>query len=105
MGGKRTSTNEPPGSDTDCAAAGGLQLCFADGNYLRTRYLRISSEQATRMMAPLMMFCMAGSMPSMVRATKIIRRINTPRTIPLILPVPPTKETPPMTQAAMASHS
>ena len=42
---------------------------------------------------------------SMVSATKMIRSTNTPSTMPLILPVPPTNETPPMTQAAMASDS
>ena len=54
-------------------------------------------------MPPLMMYCMEGSMPSMDSATKMIRSTNTPSTMPLILPVPPTNETPPMTQAAMAS--
>ena len=57
------------------------------------------------MMPPLMIYCRLGSMPSIFRATKMIRSTNTPSTMPLILPVPPTKETPPMTQAAMASHS
>ena len=73
--------------------------------YFLARYFRISSEQAARIMPPLMMYCMEGSMPSMDSATKMIRSTNTPSTMPLILPVPPTKETPPMTQAAMASHS
>ena len=36
---------------------------------------------------------------------KIKRSMTTPITIPLILPMPPTKDTPPMTQAAMASSS
>ena len=36
---------------------------------------------------------------------KIICRSRTPTTIPLIYPVPPTDDTPPMTHAAMASHS
>ena len=35
----------------------------------------------------------------------MIRKINTPSTIPEIDPVPPTKDTPPITQAAIASHS
>ena len=52
-----------------------------------------------------MMYCMDGSMPSMDRATKMIRSTNTPSTMPLTLPVPPTNETPPMTHAAIASHS
>jgi len=39
------------------------------------------------------------------RPAKMIWSSRTPMTIPLILPVPPTKDTPPMTQAAIASHS
>ena len=40
-----------------------------------------------------------------INAPKIIRSTNTPNTTPLTLPVPPTKDTPPITQAAIASHS
>ena len=57
------------------------------------------------MMRPLMMYCRLESMARKVSAAKMIRRMRTPSTMPLILPVPPTNETPPMTQAAMASHS
>ena len=39
------------------------------------------------------------------RQSCIFLRMNTPKTTPLILPVPPTKDTPPITQAAIASHS
>ena len=61
-------------------------------HYFLTRYLRISSAHAQRMIAPLMMYRLEELTPSMVSAMKMIRSTNTPRTMPLILPVPPTKE-------------
>ena len=57
------------------------------------------------MIRPLMMYWVLPLMDSMVSAAKMMRRIKTPSTMPLILPVPPTNETPPMTHAAIASHS
>ena len=44
-------------------------------------------------------------MPTRGRATKMRRSMMTPMMMPLTLPMPPTKDTPPMTQAAMASSS
>ena len=75
------------------------------GYYFLTRYLRISRAQAKRMMPPLMRYWRSWLMLAMVRPMKISRSISTPMTMPLILPMPPTKDTPPMTQAAMASSS
>ena len=57
------------------------------------------------MIAPLIIYNDDESTPSIVRATKMIRNTNTPTIIPAIEPVPPTNETPPITQAAIASHS
>ena len=44
-------------------------------------------------------------MPRKVMPEIINCIINTPRITPLILPVPPTKETPPITAAEIASAS
>ena len=51
-------------------------------------------EHATRMISPLIMYCRFWLMDRKFNATKMIRRRNTPSTTPLILPVPPTKDTP-----------
>ena len=61
--------------------------------------------QATRMIRPLMMYCRLDETLINVRPTKIMRSSTTPMMTPRILPIPPTNETPPMTQAAMASSS
>ena len=53
----------------------------------------------------LMIYCILASIPRKVSPTKIRRSNTTPSSTPLILPVPPTKDTPPITHAAMASSS
>ena len=72
---------------------------------MRTRYFLISIAQARRIIRPLIMYSMFCDTERKVRPVNIIWSSSTPTTIPLIFPVPPTKETPPMTHAAMASLS
>lgn len=73
--------------------------------YFFTRYFRISIAQAIRMIRPLMMYSILASTARKFSPVKMIYSSRTPTTIPLIRPIPPTKDTPPITQAAIASHS
>ena len=57
------------------------------------------------MIKPLIMYCKFASIERKFNATKMMRSRNTPTTTPPIVPVPPTNETPPITHAAIASHS
>ena len=72
---------------------------------IQTDYSNEMVETATKMMRPLITYCIFGLIDKKFNATKMIRSKNTPNTIPLTLPVPPTNDTPPITQAAIASHS
>ena len=65
----------------------------------------MSMAQAIRMTAPLMMKVVLPEMPKNSMPLMMSCISSTPRMTPEILPMPPTKETPPMTQAAMASNS
>ena len=57
-----------------------------------------------RIMRPLMTYCIFASIFSAVRPTKISLNSTTPTITPPTEPIPPTKDTPPITLAAMASN-
>ena len=57
------------------------------------------------MIIPLKMYCMLISKPKNVKQYVMPWKMIVPKTTPEILPIPPEKETPPITQAAIASSS
>ena len=67
--------------------------------------MRQSIVTAERMMMPEKTNCRFVSTPRIVREYVSAVNTSTPTTMPWILPIPPLKEMPPTTQAAMASVS
>lgn len=65
----------------------------------------MSIATATAMMMPLMTCCHIGEMLINCRPYWMTEKIRTPETMPPTLPIPPFSETPPTTQAAIASSS
>ena len=61
--------------------------------------------QAMRIIKPFIIYCIFESIERNVSPTKMRRSSTTPIITPLILPIPPTNETPPITHAAIASSS
>ena len=74
-----------------------------------TRPLRRSARAlkatATMIAVPEIASCQKGEMSTTGRAFLMTPRKSAPRTAPPTEPMPPTIETPPMTQAAMTSSS
>ena len=60
---------------------------------------------ATAMMMPLIICCHIGLMPMNCKPYWITVKINTPLMMPPTVPIPPFNDTPPTTQAAIASSS
>ena len=94
-----------PGVQTAVLFFALFTVVFHNRLYLLVRYLRISIAHAARMIAPLITYNMFAETERKFSPTNMSCSKSTPITMPLIFPVPPTKDTPPMTQAAIASLS
>src|SRR5690606_4103662 len=66
---------------------------------------RTSIKTATIKMKPLMICCQKDSTLSMLRPLSTLAMMSAPKSAPEMLPYPPARLVPPMTQAAMASSS
>src|SRR5690606_6875152 len=65
----------------------------------------ISAYTARTTMAPMTTFCHSWGMDRIRKPLTSTLMMKAPMTVPRMLPVPPLKEVPPMTTAAMASSS